>query len=103
MRWRARPPGVITIAWLSVAVGLLPMPGEYYMLARIFFCGLCLFFLARPAGVRDIEKWVLAGLAVLYNPLVPVDFGRAVWVVASVSTAAYFHALHRRGAGSAVW
>jgi hypothetical protein len=104
MRWRHRRPGVITIAWLAVALGLLPMPGEYYMLVRVFFCGLSIYFLTRPVGVRDIEKWVLAGLAVLYNPLVPIEVGgRAVWNLLSVATVVYFQFLNRRAAGLPSW
>jgi len=103
MRWPHRRPGVITIAWLAVAVGLLPLPGEYYMLVRVFFCGLSIYFLTRPAGVRDAEKWVLAGLAVLYNPLVPIEIGRALWAVASVATVIYFQILNRRAARAPLW
>ena len=103
MPWLYRRPGVIMIAWLAVGLGLLPMPGEYYVLVRIFFCGLSIYFLARPAGVRDAEKWVLAGLAVLYNPLVPIEPGRTMWAVATVATAAYFHMLNRRAAGAPLW
>lgn len=104
MRWRYRRPGVITIAWLAAALGLLPMPGEYYMLVRIFFCGLSIYFLTKPAGVRDVEKWVLAGVAVLYNPLVPIEVGsRAVWNLLSIATVVYFQMLNRRAAGSPSW
>jgi len=104
MRWRYRRPGVIAIAWLAVALGLLPMPGEYYILVRIFFCGLSLYFLAKPARVRDVEKWILVGLAVLYNPLVPIEIGsRALWNVVSVATVTYFHWLDRRASGRALW
>ena len=97
MRWPHRRPGVITIAWLAVAVGLLPMPYGYYMLVRLFFCGVSLFYLTRPAGVGDAEKWVLAGLAVLYNPLVPVELGsKTLWTIVNIATVAYFHVLNRR-------
>lgn len=104
MRWRYRRPGVITIAWLVVALGLLPMPYGYYMLLRLFFCGLSLYFLTRPAGIRDGEKWVLAGLAVLYNPLVPIELGsRALWTLVNVGSVVYFQRLSRRAAGSRSW
>jgi hypothetical protein len=103
MRWRHRRPGVITIAWLAVALGLLPIPG-YYMLLRLFFCGLSLYFLTRPAGVRDGEKWVLAGLTVLYNPLVPIELGsRALWTIVSVGAVVFFRRLNRRAVGSLSW
>jgi len=103
MRWPHRRPGVITIAWMAVVLGLLPMPGEYYMLVRIFFCGVCIYFLTKPAGVRDAEKWVLAALAVVYNPLVPIEVGRTVWGIASIATVTYFHILNRRAASAPLW
>jgi len=60
LRWNRRPPGVITIAAVAVAIGLLPLPYGYYMLLRLFLCGVTLYFLTRPRGLRDGEKWVLA-------------------------------------------
>ncbi|MGH9256216.1 MAG: DUF6804 family protein [Vicinamibacterales bacterium] len=102
MRWAWRP-GFVAIAWIAVAIGLLPMPGEYYVLVRVFFCGIGIYFLTRPAGVRDVERWVLTGLVVLYNPLVPVELGSGVlWTAVAIATVAYFHVLDRR-AGARRW
>jgi hypothetical protein len=39
-----RPPGVVAIAAIAVAIGLLPMPYGYYMLLRLFLCGVSLYF-----------------------------------------------------------
>jgi len=58
-RWNRRTPGLITIAAIAVGIGLLPMPYDYYMLLRLFLCGVSVYFLTRPRGVRDAEKWVL--------------------------------------------
>ena len=33
-----RVPGVVTIAAIAVAIGLLPLPYGYYMLLRLFLC-----------------------------------------------------------------
>ncbi len=80
------------------------MPSGYYMLVRLFFCGVSLFYLTRPAGVRDVERWVLVGLAVLYNPLVPVELGdRTLWAIVNVATVAYFQVLSRRATGARRW
>lgn len=65
--------GFITIAAVAVAVGLLPLPYGCDLLLRLFLCGVSLYFLTRPRGIRDGEKWVLVGLVVLYNPLVPIE------------------------------
>ena len=97
MRWNRRSPGVITIAALAVAIGLLPLPDGYYMLLRLFLCGVTVYFLARPTGVREAEKWVLAGLAVLYNPIAPVEFGsKLLWSLINIATVVWFWRLNRR-------
>ena len=96
-----RAPGLITVASIAVAVGLLPMPYGYYVLLRLFLCGVSLYYMTRPSGVRDAEKWVLAGLAVLYNPLVPVELGsKPLWSIINVSTVAWFWVLSKRATGA---
>ena len=94
----------MTIAWIAVAIGLLPMPYGYYMLLRLFFCGMSLFYLTRPIGVRESEKWVLVGLVVLYNPLVPVELGNKVlWAIVNLGTVMYFTVLNRRITRASPW
>ena len=90
---------VVTIAALAVAIGLLPLPGDYYALLRLFLCGLCLYFLTRPRGVREAEKWVLGGLALLYNPIAPVGLGsKTIWSVVNIATVVWLWRLKRRSA-----
>ena len=48
-----RVPGVVTIAAIAVAIGLLPLPYGYYMLLRLFLCVLSIYFLSSVHGVRD--------------------------------------------------
>ena len=87
-----------------MAIGLLPMPYGYYMLVRLFFCGVSLFYLTRPTGVREGEKWVLVGLAVLYNPLVPVELGdKTLWTIVNIATVAYFQFLSKRAPSPPLW
>jgi len=97
MRWNRRFPGFITIAAIAVALGLLPLPYEYYVLLRLFLCGVCLYFLTRPRRVRDAEKWVLVGLAVLYNPIAPIGLGsKPLWSIINIATVIWFWWLDRR-------
>jgi hypothetical protein len=92
-----RRPGVVTIAAIAVAVGLLPLPYGYYMLLRVFLCVLCVYFLSSVRGVRDGEKWVLAGLAVLHNPIAPVEPGsKPLWSIINIGTVLWFWMLDRR-------
>jgi hypothetical protein len=97
MRWTRRSPRIITIAAIAVAIGLLPLPSFYYVLLRILLCGLSLYFLTRPTGTRDVEKWVLAGLVLLYNPIAPVELGsKALWSIINIATVVWFWMLNRR-------
>jgi hypothetical protein len=92
-----RSPGVVTIAAIAVAIGLLPLPYGYYMLLRLFLCGVCLYYVTSVVRVRDAEKWVLAGLAVLYNPIVPVELGsKPLWSIVNIGTVVWFYVLSRR-------
>ena len=94
--WRQRLT-VVAIAAIAVALGLLPMPGEYYALVRIFLCGVALYFLVQPAGVPDAAKWVLVALAVLHNPIAPLELGAgSAWAIVNVATVAVYWMINRR-------
>lgn len=87
---------VVNIAALAVAIGLLPLPYDYYVLLRLFLCGLSLYFLTRPT-VREAEKWVLGGLVLLYNPIAPIGLGsKAVWSAINIASVVWFWRLNRR-------
>jgi Family of unknown function (DUF6804) len=94
-------PGVITIAAIAVGIGLLPLPYAYYMLLRVFLCVLSIYFISSVRGVRDGEKWVLVGLAVLFNPIAPVELGsKPVWSIINIGTVLWFWRLDRRATGT---
>ena len=97
MRWPRPLPKIATIAGVAVAIGLLPMPSEYFALVRLFFCGVSLYYLSRPTGVSDPEKWLLVGLVILHNPVVPIELGdRCVWAFVNIATWGYFWIVERR-------
>jgi hypothetical protein len=92
-----RMPGVVTIAAVAVAIGLLPLPYGYYTLLRVFLCVVCIYYLSSVPRVRDGEKWVLAGLAVLYNPIAPIELGsKPLWSIINVATVVWFFVMSRR-------
>ena len=104
MRWPRPLPKIVTIAGVAVAIGLLPAPSEYYALARLFFCGASLYYLSRPTGVSDAGKWVLVGLVILHNPVVPIELGDTrVWAIVNIGTVAYFWVVERRAMHRSRW
>jgi hypothetical protein len=94
-----RSPSVLAIAAVAVAIGLLPLPHDYYMLLRVLLCGLCIYYLSSVPRVRDSEKWVLTGLAILHNPVFPIELGsKPLWSSINVGTVIWFWVLSRRAA-----
>ena len=94
-------PGVVTIAAIAIAIGLLPLPYGYYMVLRLFLCVVCIYFVSSVPGVRDGERWVLIGLALLYNPIAPVELGsKPLWSIINIGTVVWLWMLDRRS-GSA--
>jgi len=97
VRWNRWSPGLITIVAIAVAIGLLPLPSEYYLLLQYLLCGVSVYFLAQTHGVRDVEKWVLVGLIVLHNPIAPVPLGsKLLWSIVNIATVGWFWWLDRR-------
>ena len=104
LRWPRRVPKIVTIAGVAVAIGLLPMPPEYYALVRLFFCGVSLYYLSRPTGVSDAGKWLLVGLVILHNPVVTIELGdRRVWAIVNFATWGYFWIVERRTMRRSRW
>jgi hypothetical protein len=51
--------------------------------------------------VRDGEKWVLVGLAVLFNPIAPVELGsKPLWSIINIGAVVWFWMLDRRATGT---
>ena len=89
---------LLTIAAAAVAIGLLPLPYQYYQIVRLLLCGLCIYYLSSVRGVSDREKWVLTGLVILHNPVLPIELGsRILWSIVGAGTVAWFWVLSRRG------
>lgn len=74
------------------------LPYGYYQFLRLATCGAAVYMALKLLSVRgnDPEGWVLAALAVLYNPVFPVHLERSIWVWVNLATAAAFIAIGLR-------
>jgi hypothetical protein len=92
------------IATAAVVLGLGDWPYGYYLLLRLFLCGLSLFLLAGAnLLLADWQRWALGGFAVLYNPVLPIRLGeKDIWVVLNIATVVLFWvvSVRRRQEGS---
>ena len=76
-----------------VAIGMLAWallpdnPYGYYLLLRWVICGVCIY-LALQAMERDTTGWVwvLAIVAIAYNPIFRVHLTREIWSVVNIAT-----------------
>lgn len=83
--------------WILPAVllmiAILPLPYAYYTFLRLAICAASVFLAYQHFVHQDsVDKWVvlLAAIALLYNPLIPVYLTREIWSVLNVITAAAF-------------
>lgn len=89
-----------TLAYLAAAVlvlALAPWPYGYYQLLRFGVTAVAAYgaYLAYDTGQQG-WMWGLGGLAVLFNPIVPIAFEREVWAFLDVAAAVAFVASVRR-------
>src|SRR5271165_5275592 len=77
-----KPPRILaTIAILLLVAAVFGRwPYGFYTFLRLFVCGtsVCLAFVAYTAKDK-FWLWLMGGLAVLFNPLVPIHLPRSAW------------------------
>lgn len=84
-------------AVFAVAVGLLPMPYGYYMLLRLVLTIVSAYGLYLTWNPASPLSWLLIGLVVLYNPVIPVELGsKGLWTMINLATLGVFWFLLRR-------
>lgn len=98
------------VAALMVLVALARVPYGYYVLLRLGLCIACIYYISQGGPAVGVgHRFVLGGLAVLYNPVFPVHLGsKPLWTLVNVATVVYFWFLEsrlsstplRRGPGS---
>lgn len=84
-----KPPIILSIALLVLAI--FPFPYGYYVLLRLVVC-LTSGFLAwfSYKGNKSAWVWIMGFIALFFNPIVPLHFGREAWAVFDVAVAVLF-------------
>jgi hypothetical protein len=67
---------------LLVAAVFGRWPYTFYTLLRLFVCGIAVYlaFAAYTAN-NKLWPWLMGGLVILFNPLVPIHLNRSSWQV----------------------
>ena len=71
-------------------IAMAPWPIGFYTFTRIVLCGVCAYA-AYYLKLRKNDLWIVgAGLAVLYNPILPVYLhSKGLWSIFNIGTAIY--------------
>ncbi len=82
---------VATIVGILLLLAILPLPYGYYTFLRLVV-SIGGVFLAYQLYERKLQGWsvVLALLAVLFNPIIPVYLSREVWLPIDLVSAGLF-------------
>ena len=92
------------ILWLTpiilLLVAIFPLPYGYYTFLRtamFIFCGVLIYWHYVKENLDDLWFVILGGIAVLYNPIIPIHLTKEIWTVLNLVTALalsghwYFH------------
>ena len=76
-------PNWVLLATAAFAfVAIADIPNGYYRVLRWVVCAVAITSAIQfYGGRRQAWAWFLGALAILFNPLVPVHFEKATWVV----------------------
>jgi hypothetical protein len=79
---RSDIPTAIALAVLLLAVVFGHWPYGFYMLLRLIVCGCSIYLALRTNNTRNRAwTWILGGMAVLFNPIVPIHMDRSDWQI----------------------
>ena len=87
------PAAVWLVPAVALLVALAPLPYGYYTLLRIVVCGAAAFIAYSTFSQEgSVSLWVLVmgGLAVLFNPLIPIHLSRELWAPIDAISAVVF-------------
>jgi hypothetical protein len=100
------------VNWVPLAVSMIMLalaagaewPYGFYQLLRLVVCGTAVYVVVQTMNQRQYWPWVMAGIAILFNPVFPISFELEQWqaidlVVAIVFLVALFHRRPQSGDG----
>lgn len=78
---------VFTLNWIplvaSISMALMASadtwPYGFYQLLRIVVSGTAAYVVVQTVNRRQFWPWVMGGVAILFNPILPISFTREEW------------------------
>lgn len=88
VKWVWIVPGV------ALLIAVLEMPYGYYELLRVLIAGFATYFAWKEyeGNAKTVNSfvWIFGVIAVLFNPFLPINLAKEIWIIINVATAVYF-------------
>lgn len=82
---------VAAIAGVMLVIALAPLPYGYYQFLRWAVCAIAIFIAIKAYTWRSFwATWLFGAIAVLFNPIVPVNLPKATWQPIDAAVALLF-------------
>jgi len=74
-----------------LVLAIPPMPYGYYTLLRLVVCGTSLYLIWFAKSInRQGWMWTMGFITLLFNPIIPVHFAKAIWSLVDLVVAIIF-------------
>ena len=80
--------------WVAIVVlvaAVLPIwPSGYYTIVRLVVCGVSIYAIVVRRDLGPYRTVALGFIALLFNPIIPVDLYKHLWMVINLGVAFFF-------------
>lgn len=87
-------PGAVTAILLILAI--FSWPYGYYVLLRWIVAIIAAYVAYSLSESGNQKLWIFVGIAILFNPLVPIYSTKSFWVIADLVSAGLFLAFSKK-------
>ena len=78
----------VTAALLFIAI--FGLPYGYYTFLRLAVTGMSLYAAFGLLEKGSINFWVMLFIALLFNPLIPINLSKDIWILINIIAGSYF-------------
>ena len=89
---------LLIISSVMLLVAVLPLPYGFYTLLRIVVTASAVFaaYYFFKEGGDSQSGIILALIALLFNPLIPIHLDKVIWIPIDIGTAIYMYILSKK-------
>ena len=71
-------------------IAIFGLPYGYYILLRLVVTGTSLYVALGLCKKDSVNFWVMLFIALLFNPLIPINLSKDMWVLTNIIIGSYF-------------